>query len=635
MITTVNRRDFFIYLGRCWRLSCIGRVPLTVSGKVIGFSSIRQVAEAPVPRYSADKASVHMGDFDWVLRPVESPHLVEELSQSLNNLPIALARSLFLRGIRSFDEARVFFRGSGEALHNPSEMADLDVAAARVAAAIQAKERVVVYGDYDVDGTTSTAMVTHFLRDRGVPAAYFIPDRFRHGYGLCNSGIDEVVEMGASLLIAIDCGVTAVDEVAYAMECGLDVVICDHHTPPDTLPAALAVLDPKRSDCGYPFKELCGCGVAYKMISRTAALLGEAPERIEQYLDLVALATAADVVPLRGENRILLREGLKRLRGGSRLGIRHLAEEGNVDLAECNTRAIQFALAPRINAAGRLGDAKRAVKLMLAEDAPEASTRARELERVNTERRALDKQVLVEAERRANLLVESGRSSIVLYDPDWHLGVLGIVAARLVDRLRMPAVLMGRANGVAKGSARSVEGVNVYKALAACSSMLNTFGGHDYAAGLALDPAMVPEFELAFEAAVVNASTETTGKRKLEFDSELPVSQIDARFWAVLEQFEPFGAENDPPVFVSRGITVAGIPRRLGKTGDHLKFRVREGDSPSCDVIGFRMASHFDVVSDAVSNRTALDIAFTVTENNWNGVRSLQLQLKDLTPSMT
>lgn len=574
-----------------------------------------------------------MGDFDWVLRPVESPSLVKELSRSLNDLPEALARSLFLRGIRSFDEARLFFRGSGEALHDPSLMADMDVAATRLAAAIRAKERVVIYGDYDVDGTTSTAMVTHFLRDRGVPAAYFIPDRFRHGYGLCNAGIDEVVEMGATLLVAIDCGVTAVDEVAYAKGRGLDVVICDHHTPPETLPDALAVLDPKRADCRYPFKELCGCGVAYKLISHTTSLLEEDPEGVEQYLDLVALATAADVVPLRGENRILLREGLKRLRAGSRLGIRHLAEEGNVDLAECTTRAIQFALAPRINAAGRLGDAKRAVKLMLAENAPEATTRAKELERVNTERRALDKQVLEEAERRANLLVESGRSSIVLYDPDWHLGVLGIVAARLVDRLSMPAVLMGRANGVAKGSARSVDGINVYDALAACADLLKTFGGHDYAAGLALDPDLMPDFELAFEEAVSNASSSSQGNRRLEVDAELPVSQIDARFWAVLEQFEPFGAENDPPVFVSRGITVAGIPRRLGKTGDHLKFRVRDGDSPSCDVIGFRLATHFDVVSDALSNRTALDIAYTVSENNWNGVRTLQLQLKDLKPS--
>ncbi|MFT4604089.1 MAG: single-stranded-DNA-specific exonuclease [Rhodothermales bacterium] len=574
-----------------------------------------------------------MGDFDWIQKPVASPQLVKELSQSLNDLPEALAQSLFLRGIRSLEDARLFFRGSSEALHDPQEMAGMEIAAPRVAAAIRAKERVVVYGDYDVDGTTSTAMVTHFLRDRGVPAAYFIPDRFRHGYGLCNAGIDEVVEMGATLMIAIDCGVTAIDEVAYAKGRGLDVVICDHHTPPETLPDALAVLDPKRVDCGYPCKDLCGCGVAYKMISRTAAILGEEPESVQQYLDLVALATAADVVPLRGENRILLREGLKRLREGSRLGIRHLAEEGNVNLPECNTRAIQFALAPRINAAGRLGDAKRAVKLMLAEDAEEASSRARELERVNTERRALDKKVLEDAERRARILVDAGRSSILLYDPDWHLGVLGIVAARLVDGLRMPTVLLGRANGMAKGSARSTEGVNVYKALAACSSLLTAFGGHDYAAGMALDPDLVPEFELAFENAIRSASTGTPARRRLEFDAELPVSQIDARFWAVLEQFEPFGAENDPPLFVSRGITVAGLPRLLGKTSDHLKFRVRDGDSPSCDVIGFRMASHFDVVSDAFGNRSALDIAYSVTENNWNGVRSLQLHLKDVKPS--
>lgn len=571
-----------------------------------------------------------MSEFDWIMKPVASESAVSDLSKALNHLPQALARALVLRGVDSFEGARTFFRGSDEALHAPALMADMPEAGERVANAVRSKERVVVYGDYDVDGTTSTAMVTHFLRDRGVPAAYFIPDRFKHGYGLCRTGIDAVAELGASLLIAIDCGVTAVDEVAYARGLGIDVVICDHHTPPGTLPDATALLDPKREDCEYPFKELCGCGVAYKMLSHTSALLGEASDLVHQYLDLVALATAADVVPLRGENRVLLRQGLNRLRTEPRLGLKHLAEAGNVELSECNTRAIQFGLAPRINAAGRLGDAKRAVKLMLAEDATEATARARQLERVNTERKAMDRQLLETAEKQARALLDEGRSTIVLYDESWHLGVLGIVAARLVDRLQRPTVLLGGSNGMAKGSARSIDTVNVYDALAACRELLTTFGGHDYAAGLALDPAQVPEFKQKFEDAVAGLGHKGAGKRTLHVDAELALAHVDARFWAVLEQFEPFGAENEPPVFVSRNVAISAQPRLLGQAGKHLKFRTRQGDSPSCDVIGFRMAEHFELVSEALASRTPVDIAYTVAENSWNGTRSLQLQLKDI-----
>ncbi|NNE71891.1 MAG: single-stranded-DNA-specific exonuclease RecJ [Rhodothermales bacterium] len=571
-----------------------------------------------------------MGNFDWIVRPVTSEREVEELSRALNNLPVSLTRALWLRGVRSFDEARTFFRGGGEALHAPTLMADMEAAADRVARAVRARERVVVYGDYDVDGTTSTAMMTHFLRDHGVPAAYFIPDRFKHGYGLCESGVDAVAELGASLMIAIDCGVTAVKEVAYARGKGIDVVICDHHTPPATLPDANALLDPKRADCGYPFKELCGCGVAFKLISRVAELLGDDPDSVGQYLDLVALATAADVVPLRGENRVLLRQGIERIRAEPRLGIKYLAEEGNVNLGECNTRAIQFALGPRINAAGRLGDAKRAVKLLLAEDIPEATARARQLERVNTERKALDRLLLETAEQRAEALLEAGRSTIVLYDESWHLGVLGIVAARLVDRLQRPTVLLGGSNGLAKGSARSIDTVNVYQALAACSELLTTFGGHDYAAGLALDPSGVPAFQDAFEQAVLDMGHRGAGRKTLEIDAELPLADVDARFWAVLEQFEPFGAENDPPVFMSRHVTVASRPRLLGQSGDHLKFRARHGDSPSCEVIGFRMGDRFEEISSAMDGRRPIDMAYTISENRWNGTRSLQLQLKDL-----
>ncbi|MBO6778844.1 MAG: single-stranded-DNA-specific exonuclease RecJ [Rhodothermales bacterium] len=557
---------------------------------------------------------------------------VSALAKQLNDLPEALARALFLRGVRTFDDARLFFRGSRAALHAPGNMAGLDQAVGRVVSAIRSRERVVVYGDYDVDGTTSTAMVTHFLRERGVPATFFIPDRLRHGYGMCNAGVDEALNMGASLLIALDCGVTAHQEVSYANARGLDVVICDHHTPLDTLPTAIAVLNPKRSDCAYPFNELCGCGVAFKLLHAVSEALDEDPGTVDQYLDLVALATAADVVPLRGENRILLREGIGRLRQKPRLGIRTLAEQANVRLSECDTRAIQFGLAPRINAAGRLGDAKRAVRLLLTDDETEALARARQLERINADRRALDKQVLETARQRAEAWLDAGHESIVLHDDSWHLGVLGIVAARLVDRLHRPAVLLGSVNGVAKGSARSIDSVNVYQALNACADLLQSFGGHDYAAGLALAPADVHAFAERFDQAVRQATTVGSFTKRLDVDAEVDVNAIDHRFWAVLEQFAPFGAENAPPVFVSRGLRVAGPPRCLGKNSNHLKFRVAQGDSASREVIGFGLADRYEVVADAVSQRSPVDIAYEVTENVWNGVRSLQLNLRDVRP---
>ncbi|MFT5141482.1 MAG: single-stranded-DNA-specific exonuclease [Thalassolituus oleivorans] len=575
-----------------------------------------------------------MGDFDWVLRPVLSAGPVDELAQKLNGLPPGLARALYLRGVETFEEARSFFRASLDALLQPEDMKDMAVATARVVAAIQARERVVVYGDYDVDGTTSTAMLTHFLRDHGVPSAYFIPDRFKHGYGLCVTGIDEVIELGATLMIAIDCGVTSLKEVAHANERGLDVVICDHHTPLDDLPQAVAVLDPKRVDCSYAFKDLCACGVGFKLLKSVASALGEDPASVDQYLDLVAIATAADVVPLTGENRILLREGIKQIRTRPRLGIQKLAEEAGTELTDCDTRSIQFGLAPRINAAGRLGDAKRAVKLMLAEDEAGASELAKRLERVNADRRALDQSVLATAEARASvLLADGGRSSIVLYDPDWHLGVVGIVAARLVERFNLPTVLLGQVNGLAKGSARSIAGVNIYDALAACSDLFETFGGHDYAAGLSIKPEKMEEFVRRFDEAIAESSSASAFRRRLDVDAELTLGDIDTRFWAVLEQFGPFGAENRPPVFVSRGLSVAGHPTLVGKSGDHLKLRVSENGSAALNGIGFGLGPKFDLVADSVTSGSTIDLAYSITENNWKGVRSLQLQLLDIKPT--
>lgn len=564
----------------------------------------------------------------WVLKELDDSDVVGRLSQDLNGLAEPLARSLALRGVRSMEDAKVFFRAGLSDLHDPFLMQDMHAATDRVVAAIRKGERVLVYGDYDVDGITATTCVTHFLRERGVPATFFIPDRLKHGYGLCPAGLDHAVEQRATLVIALDCGVTARDEAAYARKSGLDLVICDHHTPPEVLPDAVAVLDPKRSDCSYPFKELCGCGVAFQLLRAVLVRLGEAPEVAWQYLDLVALATASDVVPIQGENRILLREGLDRLRRKERLGISALAEVAQVKLQECSTRNILFSLGPRINAAGRLGDATQAVQLLLAETSHAAAARARHLERLNSDRRTIDQSTLESALREAEEWeVRAPGAGFVLFDPSWHIGVLGIVASRLVERFRRPVILLGLNGDVAKGSARSTDGVNIYDAIASCSDQLEAFGGHDMAAGLTLRPEYIDAFRVRFVGEIEEARKHLVKDRPLEVDASVRLSDIDERFWAVLRQFEPFGPANEPPVFRTSGVEVAANPTVVGR--GHLKFRVREpgGNRPSMEAIGFGLGDQLPLLEESYRLGLPIDLAHTVTENVWNGIRTLQLSV--------
>ncbi len=564
----------------------------------------------------------------WILKEIDDADTVFRLSRDLNDLAEPLARSLVLRGVRTLPEARDFFRAGLSALHDPFSMKDMGAAATRVAAAIRARERVLVYGDYDVDGITATAMVTHFLKERGVPATFFIPDRLKHGYGLCAAGLDHAVDRQASLVIALDCGVSANAEALYARDRGLDLVICDHHTPPEILPDAIAVLDPKRADCAYPCKEPCGCAVAFHLLRAVLAELGEDPSSVHEYLDLVALATASDVVPIAGENRILLREGLERLRRRGRLGIAALADEAQVRLGECSTRTILFSLGPRINAAGRLGDAGQAVHLLLSDTSHAAVARARHLERLNSERRTIDQSTLDMALRDAEDWEErSPGSALVLYDPSWHIGVVGIVASRLVERYRRPVVLLGLNGSVAKGSARSVEGLNVYDALSACADELEGFGGHDLAAGLTVRPERIDGFRTRFVEAVDAARTAASGDRPVTYDAHLRLSEIDERFRSVLRQFEPHGPANDPPVFATRAVEVTGNPSVVGR--NHLKFRVREPGSttPSVDAIGFGLGAELPVLEESLRSGRTIDLAHSVTDNDWNGRRTLQLSV--------
>lgn len=574
-----------------------------------------------------------MSTKNWLIKCVDDESIVDTLQHELNDLPRPLARALALRGINSFDSAKSFFRSGMDSLHDPFLMIDMESAVERIIRGLNDGERFLVYGDYDVDGTTSTALLTHYLKSLGADVIFFVPDRFNHGYGLSKSGLDQANSTGADLIIALDCGVTAVDETEYARSLGMDLVICDHHTPGAGLPSAVAVLDSKRKDCSYPFKELCGCGVTFKLAQAIHARLGRDPADLHNYLDLVALATAADVVSLTGENRILLREGLRLLQSKPRIGIKMLAAQAGVRLSECDTRSIVFSLGPRINAAGRLGDPARAVSLLLAETELEATARAHQLERLNQERRMLDRTIQKEAFKMADLLLAKGmRHTVVLHNPDWHLGVIGIVASRLVERHFRPAIMMTTTGSLVKGSARSINGINVYRALQACEDLLEEYGGHDFAAGLSLRPENVEEFSRRFDEAVAGAVTPEILEPVIEVDAKMSLSELDKRFWSVLKQFEPFGADNPAPIFMASDLEVIGPVSTVGKERSHLKFTVRDrsGSHPSRDVIGFGMSKHLDCVADSQSTGKPLELLFTIQENNWNGRISLQLLAKDV-----
>jgi single-stranded-DNA-specific exonuclease len=576
----------------------------------------------------------------WTLRPLDDEAAVSAIAHQLNDLPDALARALVLRGIDTFDAARGFFRPTLDAVHDPFLMRDMDRAAERVAGAIAQKERVMVYGDYDVDGTTSSAMMTLFLRDLGIEATYFVPNRFEHGYGLCKAGLDEAVERGATLVVAIDCGITAHEEAAYAKDVlGLDLIICDHHTALETVPDAVAVLDPKRPDCPYPFDGLSGCGVGYKLMQATLRTLGLPDERAHAYLDLLAVSIAADIVPILGENRLLMHAGLDRLKRAPRLGLRALAEAAGVDLTTCSTSRIVFALGPRINAAGRLGDAGRAVDLLMTDDEAVAKRLAAELDAVNRERQALDQQTLAEALAEAEAHVATqAPMALVLHQPHWHSGVIGIVASRIVERFYRPTVMLTGKDGVARGSARSIDGVSIYDALAQCDAqgLLIGFGGHAMAAGVSLPIENLPAFREALSAAVGERVEPGDLVPEIALDAPLDLGAmaggVRGRFWKVLNQFGPFGPENPKPVFWGRDLRVVGEPKTVGADGRHLRMLVaqRENGGAKYPVIGFGLGERLAAAQRSKETGAPLEVAFCVEENTWNGRTELQLKAKDV-----
>jgi single-stranded-DNA-specific exonuclease len=482
-----------------------------------------------------------------------------------------------------------------------------------------------VYGDYDVDGTTATAIMYSFLKEFGVEVDYYIHHRFKEGYGINPEGIQYAHEIGAHVIVSVDCGITAVEEALEIRSLGMDLIICDHHTVGEHLPDAFAVLDPKREDCEYPFDGLSGAGVGFKLVQATLARLGLPAQVAYKYLDLLAISIASDIVPIIDENRILMWAGLERLRTEPRVGIQALMNLIRLPQAELDTKKIVFSIGPRINAAGRMGDASAAVRLLIANDELEAKLMARELEGINAKRRDTDTTTMNEAVQQIEEQLNMDRiSALVLFDANWHLGVIGIVASRLVDQYHRPAIMLSEVDGKIKGSARSIRGFNIYEAIRECEDLLEQFGGHEYAAGLTLKDGALKEFRKRMNSKAIEELSGNSFEAELLVDAEIQLADIDGKFWKLLHQFQPFGPANTKPIFVSNGLKVVGVPSIVGN--GHLKLRVRQEDSPVFDAIGFNMHEFMPKVRDG----KLFNIAYELEENTWNGNTALQLHLRDI-----
>ncbi|MEK6650783.1 MAG: single-stranded-DNA-specific exonuclease RecJ, partial [Bacteroidota bacterium] len=501
----------------------------------------------------------------------------------------------------------------------------------RIVRAVTTNERILVYGDYDVDGTNGTTVLWTFLRSVGADAHYFIPDRQKEGYGLSNAGLARAREFQPSLIVTVDCGITAASQVEDAARMGIDVVICDHHEPGQGAPAAVAVLNPMQAHCAYPFKYLCGCGVAFKLVQALAMhptleqRLGNIePDAILNYLQYVALATTADIVPLSGENRAIVKLGFDLINKNPLPGIQALIDVAGLTPGKITSGQAVFVLAPRINAVGRLGDARRAVALLACDSYGMAMDLAGVLERENTERRKIDEKTFQEAQELVEQRIKPSDTAIVLHQGTWHPGVIGIVASRLVERYYRPAIMMTTIDGVAKGSARSVSGFNIYEALKRCEDKLLQFGGHKYAAGLSVSLDRLEEFREAFRQVTDELLTVEMLTPEIRIDAEIPLNEVTPKFIRVLSQFAPFGPDNMRPVFAVRGVAVVGAPRIVGK--NHLKFKVRK-DAHVIDAIGFNLGHHIEAVRTAGNG---IDLAFSLDESEYMGEFVPQLKIRDI-----
>jgi len=548
---------------------------------------------------------------------------VSALQKELKVHPV-LCELLVQRGIETYEAAKKFFRPELSELHDPFLMKDMDKAVNRITEAISRNEKILIYGDYDVDGTTAVATVYLFLKEFYPNIEYYVPHRYTEGYGISFQGVDYAAENNFPLIIALDCGIKSNDKIDYANEKKIDFIICDHHNPGDEIPKAVAVLDPKRNDCPYPYKELSGCGIGFKLIQAFAQQNGMPPETCYRYLDLVCVSIGADIVPITGENRILAHYGLKKVNENPLPGLKKLMEasgkQGQMDITN-----VVFILAPRINAAGRMDDAKHAVRLLVSADVDlDSGDHAEQLNKFNTDRKDLDKNITIHAlDMLLNDTNLANRKSTVVFHPEWHKGVLGIVASRLTDTYYRPTIVLTQSDGKVTGSARSVKNFDLYEAVYECRDLLIQFGGHKYAAGLTMLPENVDAFRNRFDEVVRARITDEQLIPELEIDAEIELEDINPRFYGIIQQMAPYGPENMQPVFVTRGVKDSNWSKVV--KDEHIKFSVKKNNSTVIDGIGFRLAPKFSLVKSGT-----FDIAYNINENVWNDRVSLQMMVKDI-----
>lgn len=559
----------------------------------------------------------------WTIKSKPEKEKVQALQNALQ-VDETIATLLVQRGIETYEQAKTFFRPTLNDLHNPYLMKDMDKAVSRIEKAITNNENILVFGDYDVDGTTAVSLVSSYLRNYYPNVATYIPDRYNEGYGISYIGIDYAADNDVSLIIALDCGIKSIDHVNYAKAKNIDFIICDHHRPGEFLPDAIAVLDPKRSDCNYPYDELCGCGVGFKLIQALAENRNQTIEDLLPYLDLVATAIAADIVPITGENRVLAKFGLEVINTNPRPGIKALIQ--NTKKKVLTITDVVFIVAPRINAAGRVKHGNEAVALLTEYNLEQAEQFASEIEGYNSDRKELDKQITKEALLQIEENNEIERFSTVVYQESWHKGVIGIVASRLVENYYRPTIVFTKSGDKFAASARSVKDFDVYNALEACAEHLEQFGGHMYAAGMTLKEENYQNFKNAFENEVKNTIHPDLLIPEISVDFELDFSDIDEKFMRILKQFEPFGPENMTPVFMSKNVVDSGYAKTLGSDDEHLKVFVKQNGSSNFNAIGFGLGKKLDIVK----NNHPFDAVYVVEENEWNGNVSLQLQLRDI-----
>jgi len=557
----------------------------------------------------------------WKVRPADQT-VVARLKDQLNIHKI-LCTLLVQRGVDSYDAAKAYFRPSLDDLHSPWLMKDMQKAVDRITEAFSRGEKILVYGDYDVDGTTAVGCVYQFLRQQREHVDFYIPHRYREGYGISREGIDFARDNGFTLVISLDCGIKSVELISYARQSGIDFIVCDHHLPDAELPPAVAILNPKQADCPYPYKELCGCGVGYKLVSALCETWGLPPDTPHYYLDLVVTAIAADIVPITGENRVLAHFGLKRVNEAPSPGIKALIQLSGLDKT-LHINSLVFVIAPRVNAAGRMDDARKAVQLFIEQDPIRAAAYAEMLHNDNSERKDADLSIT----REALALIESDldmqdRKSTVVFQPHWHKGVVGIVASRLIDRYYRPTIVLTQSGDIVAGSARSVIGFNVYEAVHRCKDLLIGYGGHFYAAGLTMARENIDAFTALFEAVVSESITEEMLTPELSIDAEVSFSDLVPSFYNILCQMEPFGPDNMRPLFVVRRVYDTGYSKIVKE--DHLRFVLRQGDVTFTG-IGFNLAAKYPLLAGS----SAVDVVFTLDENEWNGEKNLQLKVVDV-----